>query len=433
MASLKNQETMGLRLPTAAGATLALWFILLAFGGGCLAWYYSSIEYFPDIAWEEALSFLGVLSIIGGSLVVAFCLLAFLPGVIWSEVLLADCQLRGPLRYRRADGKEEPCFVSIATIIGFPFALFILAYHFLIAFHCKGSETPSSRSIATIGLEILEVLLIATIIFMLLLKRALEKWREKHAAEIQLTRRRPSTHRSASLHPTEACLSGPSQTSAMTDDPQESSNAKYAVAFGGSALLSLTALMILEPLLGFNCRELRTIALAFLCAGVTVFANIIVAMLFGTWRLAAILVAGLATILLLVVGEWVEGPTSLLHKVMKSYGVGEGTRYVLIVTKEGGDLLAEQGLPVEVGGKRGLVKISDIAILSRLGENFLVCKGREKVSLRKWMVVSWAALASDEFQVCDLRPAPSKAGGAPPPAPAKIGRAGGAAGASGRR
>jgi hypothetical protein len=152
--------------------------------------------------------------------------------------------------------------------------------------------------------------------------------------------------------------------------------------------------------------------LALFCAAVTGLTNIFVAMLFGKRRSAAILVAGLATILLLVVGEWVEGPASLLHKVMKSYGVGEGTRYSLIVTKEGGDLLAAQGLPVEVGTKGGLAKISNIAILSRLGESFYLCIGQDKVSLPKRMVVSWAALASGDSQAeaaserCPPRQAP---------------------------
>jgi hypothetical protein len=428
MASSKSQETNGLRLPAAAGATLALWFILLAFGGGCLAWYYSSIEYIPDIAWEEALSYLGVLSIIGGSLTVAFSLLAFLPGVIWSEVLLADCQLRGPLHYVRADGKEEPCFVSMATIIGSPFALFILAYHLLIAFPYKSSAMPSGRGIATMAIEIIGALGLATAIFYVLVNRAVNNWRTQPGAVTQPTQRRCSPRRSAALHSTVACHSWrPSRASVMTNDPRQSSNTKYAVAFGGSALLSLTALMILEPLLGFDCRIPRAIALAFFCAAVTVLANIIVAMLFRTWRLAAILVAGLATILLLVVGECVEGPASLLHKVMKSYGVGEGTHYVLIVNQEGSALLAEEGLPVDVAGKDGLGKIRNIAVLSRLGENFLVCRGQERVSLPKWMVLSWTALASDNLQVCNLRPALSEAG-APLPTPTKsggVGRAGG--------
>jgi hypothetical protein len=55
------------RLPSAAAWTLLLWFILLVFGGGCLASYYSRIGYFPRIAWEESLSYLGVLSIVAAA------------------------------------------------------------------------------------------------------------------------------------------------------------------------------------------------------------------------------------------------------------------------------------------------------------------------------------------------------------------------------
>src|SRR5579863_5757913 len=125
----KTEKPVEQRLPTAAGATVVLWLILLAFGGGCLAWYYRSISYFPKIAWQESLSYLAVLSIIGGGLVVAFGLLAFLPGVVWSEVLLSDCKLGPSLRYTRADGEVEPCILRISRVIGMPFAIFILLLH----------------------------------------------------------------------------------------------------------------------------------------------------------------------------------------------------------------------------------------------------------------------------------------------------------------
>jgi hypothetical protein len=384
MASSKDQETTGVGLPTAAGATLALWFILLAFGGGCLAWYNSSIRYFPDIAWEEALSFLGVLSIIGGSLTVVFSLLAFLPGAMWSEMLIEDCQLRCPLHYRRTDDKLEPCLLSIAWIIGVPFAFFILSMHILLAF-----AGTLMRVLGT-----LLFLLLATMLFMWQISKALKKWSEIHAGEVPPVRQRNHDNHSAPSPLTEKDSCEGMRASSVTKNPLQSSKAKYIVAFVASDLLGLAALLILERLFGVDYSQPRAFGLALFCAAVVVAANIFVSSLFGTRRLVAIVAAGLATILLLVVAEWIRGPASVLQKVMESYGVGESTRYALIVTKEGSELLAAQGLQVEVGDEGKWGRLRDIAILSRLGDNFFLCSHRKRVSLPRWMVLSWSADSS---------------------------------------
>ena len=392
MAPSENQETIEPYSPSAAGATLVLWFILLAFGGGCLAWYYSSIRYFPDILWEEALSFLGVLSIIGGSLTVTFSLLAFLPGVIWSEVLLSDCQLRGPLRYERAHDDLEPCLVSMWWIIGKPFAIFILFIHMFIFL---AVALPGYWGLVIMALGTLLLLVLATMLFMWKVRKALEKWGEIHCRETRQVDPRqhdPSTVPDSFQESSSALL----RASVATSDPRQSSEAKYRAAFVASALLSLAALMILERVFGLDYRDPRAYGLALFCVAVVVGANIFVASLFETRRLMAIAVAGLATILLLVVGEWVEGPASLLHKVMRSYGVGESTHYDLIVNEDGGELLAAQGLYVQLGAKGKWGKIRNVAILSRLGDNFFLCSHHRRVSLRRSMVVSWSALESDD-------------------------------------
>src|SRR5579864_99782 len=83
------------------GAGFLPWVLLFAFGGGGLAVYYSRIGYFPDIEWQQALSYLGALAIIGGWIVVLFSLLLFVPGFIWSEFLIFDPTILGVLCFVR--------------------------------------------------------------------------------------------------------------------------------------------------------------------------------------------------------------------------------------------------------------------------------------------------------------------------------------------
>jgi hypothetical protein len=381
MASDADERAIWARFPTAAGATLLLWFILLVFGGGCLAWYYSSINYFPRIAWEESLSYLAVLSIIGGGLAVAFGLLAFLPGVIWSEVLLADCKLGDSLRYVQANGDKEPCLIKIFKIVGIPFAVFTFVIHL-----CIGVATVvTSGSDWIIGVGALLSLSLATYLFVRRVTRALD---EQKLNQI------------ASPFPIETlCLLTGPDTATKAPDTQvrepatswfHSSMAKYVAAFMTSAALGLVALLMIENLLGADAFE-REIVMWVMCASVVVVANVFVAGLYWSRRrAAAALVAALATLGLLVVGEWYEGSSSLLHRVMESYGMGEGTRYVLVVTKEGRSLLEAQGVHAE-GHEGEPGRVRNVAVLSRLGDEFLFRCGGLKISLPGEMVVSWSA------------------------------------------
>ena len=112
---------------------LLIWLVLIAFGGGLLAMYYATVGYFPDIKWDESLTYLAVLSILGGCIALAYTLLLFLPGVIWSEFLIFDKELRHSLCFIGNDG-HEPCTFSILRRLGVPFAIFMISTHFFIVF-----------------------------------------------------------------------------------------------------------------------------------------------------------------------------------------------------------------------------------------------------------------------------------------------------------
>jgi hypothetical protein len=111
-------------------ASIALWLIFFVFGGGLLALYYAGISYFPEVSWQDALTFMALMTIIGGSLLLAYSFLLFVPGAIWSEFLICDGQLNKVLTM--AARPLEPCVWTISKQILFPFAIFMAFCHFLL-------------------------------------------------------------------------------------------------------------------------------------------------------------------------------------------------------------------------------------------------------------------------------------------------------------
>lgn len=81
--------------------------------GGILALYYAGIGYFPEFTWQDALTYLALMTIIGGTLLVAYSFLLFVPGAIWAEWLIDKrFMLPSPqgkkLRDQEPKG-QEPC------------------------------------------------------------------------------------------------------------------------------------------------------------------------------------------------------------------------------------------------------------------------------------------------------------------------------------
>jgi hypothetical protein len=111
--------------------TVTLWLILFVFGGGLLALYYGGIGYFPEVTWQDALTYMALMTIIGGSLLVAYSFLLFVPGAIWSEFLIFDQQLYKVLMM--GGRRWEPCVWSVSKRIVYPFALFMACCHFLLS------------------------------------------------------------------------------------------------------------------------------------------------------------------------------------------------------------------------------------------------------------------------------------------------------------
>ena len=107
---------------------IVIWLALFVFGGGLLALYYAGLGYFPEVSWQDALTHMALMTIIGGGLLVAYSFLLFVPGAIWRKFLIDDTQLKSGLLMRSA----EPCVWSVTKRILFPFALFMTFCHFLL-------------------------------------------------------------------------------------------------------------------------------------------------------------------------------------------------------------------------------------------------------------------------------------------------------------
>lgn len=353
-----DESSTPARLTNPAAWTVILWFILLVFGGGCLASYFAGIGYFPRIAWEESLSYLGVLSIIGGSIVLAFGLLAFLPGVVWCEVLVKDCHLAPCLHYRRADETKALCVWKLSKVVGIPFGVLVVLMHIAAGVDISATDHPSYWVAGTMA----PALALSVWIFHDTVSRAM-------------------------------LCEAKAWTITMSESDHFSSWTRLMVAFAASAVPSIIALLILEQKL-ISCHDGRMILMLSICSVVVVAANIVVAMSFATRRVWAVLAAAVATVFLLVVGERLDGKASLLTRIMQSYGVGAGTTYSLVVTSEGYNLLKVQNVDVEdVSG--GLGRIDNAAILSRLGNEFFFRKGTRSIRLPAEMVKSWSRQEPD--------------------------------------
>jgi hypothetical protein len=338
-----------------AAVSLTVWLLLLGFGGGCLALYYGRIGYLPEIAWEESLTYLMVLSIIGGGVVVLFGLLAFVPGVIWSEVLIWDCRLRNNLRHESKPDIWEPCVRKVLCCIGMPFGLFMSLVHL--------AYVPDFKTVWKVACSV--VLLVPSCIWFaheLRLPRGTEKeqglWFRRFAARI--FRKLP--------------------------DFNNSHVVKYLVAFVASALLGLASLIFIRYFVKYPGWEMQVF-----CIPMIVGANLLVSLLYRFRRWAAISVSVITAIFLLGVGEKVE-QQSLLTRVMCHYGLSEQPAATLIVERNAGEWLRNEGVLVEMGAGDKLGRVKGVGVLSRLGKDYFLQQGALRFSLSKEHVISWSEL-----------------------------------------
>lgn len=370
------------RPPNAAAASLALWVFLLAFGGGCLTLYYTGIHYIPEIAWDQSLTYLGVVSIIGGCLLALFGLLEFLPGLIWSEFLISDIDLQGALNYRRASCDWEPCLLRIGRRLALPFAVLIGSFHFGL---CRGHIFWAALVAMLLGI----LLFVATAGWL-------------GSPEEETSPPSSCTCPPAAPAPCDHCLRG----------SIPSRRARYVGAFALSGAFGLASLTATYYIVGAGGLDWK---LGTICEVVVVASNVFVAMLFSKHPRGAVVIAFVAASTLLVAGELIERDRSLVNRIMEHFGVGRESMVSLVVKHDAFDILRGQNVLFTPGPSGATARVDDVAMLSRLGKDYFLRYGRCRLTLPKEMVLSWSTLDPPP-QVSSPRP------GVPPaPPPAKPG------------
>lgn len=374
-------------------ASIALWLILFVFGGGLLALYYAGIGYFPEFSWQDALTFMALMTIIGGSLLVAYSFLLLVPGVIWSEFLICNSHLHYLLMMGHQ--KLEPCVWSITKKILFPFALFMMFCHFLLYEEGPAGLVPlgAAASLVTVTGLLVRNLQVG---LMRLQQRAAGG--HAHSGDPKTDPNSLNRHRLfvAACHlpllgafmakarkfgpPLAASKTGVAllwvlallplisfavillshrigssnrrlAPKSTTRDPDRFSLLCRAVlAFGSAALLSLMALWFFHYIYKGRAPGLQDgipWELLVLCTLVVIVTNLLVSVLFHEHRRPAIFTSFLAALLLLGAGHLLgEKPQDTLSaRIMERFGFG-GPSVRLVLTERGGRLLCQHGIPV---------------------------------------------------------------------------------------
>jgi hypothetical protein len=369
---------------------IAPWLILFVFGGGLLALYYAGIGYFPEVTWQDALTYMALMAIIGGSLLVAYSFLLFVPGAIWSELLIHDFQLHKVLMMgARA---WEPCVWSVMKKILLPFALFMAFCHFLLFLLkpddvnlagfvsvgaaasltavagllwrdlSEGLDLEAKKEVVrTIGRHRASVAAFHIPLFAMFILKAIEPTADLSDIGLWVTALLPLVSFAGPFLDTRHKRRVKSASSTPVPD-KLSLLCRAILAFCVAALLSLVALWFFYRIYrgaapGASGETVRVpLSLLILCTFVVIVANLAVSVLFHEHRRAALLASFLAALLLLGAGQLLpEQKASLPAKIMQSFGFG-AQQATLVLTEKGGRLLCEQKIPVKLE-KRGQLEV----------------------------------------------------------------------------
>jgi hypothetical protein len=368
--------------------SLTLWVILFVFGGGLLALYYAGIGYFPEVSWQDALTFMALMTIIGGSLLVAYSFLLLVPGAIWSEFLIYDKHLNHVLMMGHR--RWEPCVWAVTKRVLFPFALFMAFCHFLLY-----QDNPWQIVPLGAGASLLAV----TELLLRNLQKGFTFWQHPKVQEGQapaadrepdppsLNRHRLFVGAShlpllgvfivrvegyqtlgtwvwvSALLPLAAFVgllahgrievrNWQRACGETVKDPDHFSLlCRAALAFGSAALLSLMALCFFHRIYKGGPADVPgqvPWSLLVLCTVVVIMTNLVVSVLFRYHRRAALFASFLAALLLLGAGQILgtNPDNTLPARIMERFGFG-GPSLRLVVTERGGRLLCQQGVAVE--------------------------------------------------------------------------------------
>lgn len=386
--------------------SVVFWLILFVFGGGLLALYYAGIGYFPEVTWQDALTYMALMTIIGGSLLVAYSFLLFVPGAIWSEMLIFDKHFHQRKVLMMETPDWEPCVWSVTKRIVFPFAIFMASSHFLlylldpegrpaglVAGGAAASllavsgllardfnrvlEGPSRRPESTLAGH-----RVCVGIFHIPLLSAFIAKASGHEASLG-----PAVLWAAAILPLTS-FTGPiadrwieprrrcrgnivarlsrreDETGEAAREPVVASDrfsllCRTVLAFDSAALLSLTALWFFYRIYRGRVPGApetvggAPLSLLLLCTLVVIVTNLLVSVLFHEYGRSALLASFLAALLLLGAGQLLgtSPENTLPAKIMGKFGFG-AQRATLVLKEKGGRILTQQGVVVTLEKSR---------------------------------------------------------------------------------
>jgi len=363
----------------------AIWLVLFILGGGLLALYYSGIGYFPEVSWQGALTYMSLMTIIGGSLFMAYGFLLFIPGAIWSEFLIFDSHFEEILLMQSR--KWQPCVLSVIKRIVFPFVVFMFFCHLLLFLQASKSLPGLFVTLgATASLAAVSALIGKDLRLELAALRSSGSqgssadsgtiWLHRlhvGASHVPLLVAFIVSTRKAQFDPTVLWVTGVLPLASFIallisglrtsrqmrlHDPSSTDNwsllCRSIVAFSSSALLSLVALWFFHRIYrgataGASGQGIEVPwSLLLLCIFVVTITNLAVSVLFHLHRRRALTASFLAALLLLGAGHLLgeKSNARLPAKIMERFGFG-GKRAMLVLTEEGGRLLCQHAVPVE--------------------------------------------------------------------------------------
>jgi len=319
--------------------------VFLAFGGALLTFYYAQIHYFPEISWQDSFTFLAAISLLGGGAALTYSLLVFIPGIVWSELLIFDTKLKVQLCR-----SEEPCYRNVGIHLALPFLVFMAAVH---GAKLLGWVEP-------VGIGGLAGLIV---FYGLDFKAILEP---QHPGE-----------RSSHL-------------------------AKVTSSAALASLASLISLLILYHFIAPDNQGRPNPLLLLVCTTIVVLSNFFVSVWFRKHRMQAVTTGILAGLVLLFCGEILsEGEARHSKRIMGSFGLGGDKEMTLIVNDNGRSILENLGFsptaappsndqPKKSPSQTGCWMFSNARMLSYIGKQYYVQIEGRSVILPREVLTAWA-------------------------------------------
>lgn len=370
-AQTKEQESRsGINNLIQANATLVVWLIFWAIGGGILALYYARIGYLPDMEWEAVIIYLFIGTLVGGAIGLLLTISLFVPGFIWSEFIICDPSLN--FSYIAPGnvlaGKEpnrELCILSMIRYLGLPFILAVSFSH------------------AALVLGKIKYWIVAVIVLAIVFRHVWKRF--KHLLETQTAPGGVS------------CTGG--------DAVVDRQLFKYSFWFTLSVFLCQISTYVIYWFSG-RPGELSLIhngpgglswsswvtdqlpiftVLTLMCAIGQWGANQVIAILYRNHPRQAIVTALLVAGLLLFTADRFS---SLSVRLMSSYGLGGESRITLVMNKDGAEIVHKLGLTASTE----MVTLENVEILSKVGDYYFFSIDHKTFTLPKADVLSMQSM-----------------------------------------